>query len=80
MEFFSSEFGRKSAAANMREARDCGYELVCAWCGCGGVEDDDEMHDSFCPVATEEYKAEEEASAAAFSDRIREILGKDNHE
>jgi hypothetical protein len=37
---------------NVNEARTCGYDLVCALCGCGMTDDDFEeegAHDTGCP-------------------------------
>jgi len=52
---------------NVKEARVCGYDLVCAQCGCG-MEDADfedaELHEYDCPNRGRDRAAEMQAFLA----------------
>lgn len=49
---FSPRIANERFLANVREARVCGYDLVCSECGCG-ITDDTDAHDLVCPLNPE---------------------------
>jgi hypothetical protein len=51
--FERGEFPASTFLLNLKEARENGYELVCAECGVG-INDDSDWHDSGCPEYPEE--------------------------
>lgn len=60
---------------NADEARACGYDTLCAYCGCGGVEEDPDMHAFWCETQTPDFKDKEATDAAAFAARFKRIIG-----
>lgn len=51
---------------NVKEARSCGFDLCCPYCG-QGILDDSDAHDTFCPL-NPEY-AENQARAERWAEK-----------
>lgn len=61
--FWDNQFQR-----NVKDARDNGYDFLCAVCG-AGITDDSDMHDLWCPHHPTPF-----AAYAAFTAAIAEEL------
>jgi hypothetical protein len=66
----------KSFLKNAENARECGYDLCCSYCGEGLASDDfddPDSHDSWCPTQTEEFRGEREKTEREFAERLARI-------
>lgn len=50
-----THFTEKIFLRNVKEARECGYDLLCAVCGVGIYDDSDE-HEAWCPQSRSELR------------------------